>query len=151
MQKNTRVFLTSKRGQKSLNDAKARKELTLDYDIKEKGISFSFRYFRQIKNFGISGKDSTWTSGLLQQLGVLSGKSADDLLKDIKVKNALRMHELELKNGKTALTKADFNHIPEKYRPTNENEEDCEILQFQILKATGRVIGFLVLTIRCSI
>lgn len=50
------------------------------------------------------------------------------------------MHELKFEAGKTALTKADFNHIPEAYRPTNE--EDCEIQQFQISKATGRVIGF---------
>lgn len=140
MQKNTKDFPTNKNKQKPLNNTKARKSLTSDYEIKDKGISFSFRYFKQIENFGISGKDSTWTSGLLQQLGILSEKSADDLLKDTQVKNALRMHELKFEAGKTALTKADFNHIPKAYRPTNE--EDCKILQFQISKATGRVIGF---------
>lgn len=86
MQKNTKNFPTNKNKQKPLNNTKARKRLTSDYEIKDKGISFSFRYFKQIENFGILGKDSTWTSGLLQQLGILSEKSADDLLKDIQVK-----------------------------------------------------------------
>lgn len=71
---------------------------------------------------------------------VLSEKSADGLLKDVQEKKALRIHELELEHGKSALTNNDFSHIPEKYRP--DNNEDREILQFQISKANGRVIGF---------
>ena len=80
MRKNTRNYLTNNSGQKSLSNAKARKGLTIDQDIKEEGVSFSFRYFKQIENFGISGKNSAWTTGLLEQLRVLSEKNADELL-----------------------------------------------------------------------
>lgn len=140
MRKNTRKSLNNNSKQKSLNNAKARKGLTINQDAREEGISFSFRYFKQIENFGISGKDCTWTTGLLEQLKVLSEKNADELLKDAQQKKALRIHQLELGPGKSALTNNDFSHIPEKYRP--DNNEDREILQFQISRANGRVIGF---------
>lgn len=140
MRKNTRKSLTNNTQQKSHNSEKARKGLTIDQDIKEEGISFSFRYFKQIENFGISGKNSAWTAGFLEQLRVLSEKNADELLKDAQEKKALRIHKLELESGKSALTNNDFSHIPEKYRP--DNNDDREILQFQISRANGRVIGF---------
>lgn len=140
MRKNTRNYLTNNSGQKSLSNAKARKGLTIDQDVKEEGVSFSFRYFKQIENFGISEKNSVWTTGLLEQLRVFSEKNADELLKDVQEKRTLRIHKLELGPGKSALTNKDFSHIPEKYRP--DNNEDREILQFQISRANGRVIGF---------
>lgn len=105
----------------------------------ENGIAFSFRYFRQIDNFGITGKNDTWMSGLLEQLRLLSEKNADELLSDVKLKDCLRMHPLDLTIAKSALTEKDFELIPEKYRPT---ALDCPVMQFQISKANGRVIGY---------
>ena len=107
--------------------------------IEDTGISFSFRYFKQIDNFGITGKDDVWMSGLLDQLRLLSGKNADELLSDVTLKEHLRMHTLDLSEGKSALSLDDFASIPKRYRPT---AIDCPIMQFQISKANGRVIGF---------
>ena len=107
--------------------------------IEDTGISFSFRYFKQIDNFGITGKDDVWMSGLLDQLRLLSEKNADELLSDVTMKDYLRMHTLDLSEGKSALSLDDFASIPERYRPT---AIDCPIMQFQISKANGRVIGF---------
>lgn len=118
----------------------SRKTLTNDLNRNEDDkVSFSFRYFRQIANFGITGKNDVWMSGLLEQLHLLSEKNADELLSDKNTKTVLRMHPLSLETGKTALKKSDFDSIPEKYRPT---AEDCPVMQFQISKANGRVIGF---------
>lgn len=118
----------------------SRKALTNDLNGNEDDkVSFSFRYFRQIANFGITGKNDVWMSGLLEQLHLLSEKNADELLSDKNTKTVLRMHPLSLETGKTALKSCDFDHIPKKYRPT---AEDCPVMQFQISKANGRVIGF---------
>lgn len=118
----------------------SRKDLTNGFNENEDDkVSFSFRYFRQIANFGITGKNDVWMSGLLEQLHLLSEKNADELLLDKSTKTSLRMHPLSLETGKTALKKCDFDIIPEKYRPT---AEDCPVMQFQISKANGRVIGF---------
>lgn len=115
------------------------KNLVPSNPIEDTGISFSFRYFKQIENFGITGKNDVWMSGLLDQLRLLSEKNADELLSDVRLKESLRMHPLDLSEGKSALSLDDFASIPQRYRPS---AIDCPIVQFQISKANGRVIGF---------
>ena len=83
--------------------------------IEDTGISFSFRYFKQIDNFGITGKDDVWMSGLLDQLRLLSGKNADELLSDVTLKDYLRMHTLDLSEGKSALSLDDFEGSGDRY------------------------------------
>lgn len=125
--------------QKSLTKGNVAVKNLASIPIEDTGISFSFRYFKQIDNFGITGKDDVWMSGLLDQLRLLSEKNADELLSDVTMKDYLRMHTLDLSEGKSALSLDDFASIPERYRPT---AIDCPIMQFQISKANGRVIGF---------
>lgn len=125
--------------QKNLTKGKLAVKNLATIPIEDTGISFSFRYFKQIDNFGITGKDDVWMSGLLDQLKLLSEKNADELLSDVSLKDYLRMHTLDLSEGKSALSLDDFASIPERYRPT---AIDCPIIQFQISKANGRVIGF---------
>lgn len=107
--------------------------------IEKRKISFSFLFFKQIKNFGISGKADTWFSGLLEQLKVISGKEFDDLVGDPAIKKYFRLHPLEFGPGISALSKEDFAFIPNEYLPKGE---DCEYWQFQISKANGRIVGF---------
>lgn len=107
--------------------------------IEDSGISFSFRFFKQIDNFGVAGKDDIWFVGLLEQLKKLSEKTIDELLGDYTSRDAFRIHQLSFDSKKTALTKADFRHIPDKYK---SESEDCGYYQFQISQANGRVVGF---------
>lgn len=124
---------------KDLSKSKSELKTLATTPVEDTGISFSFRFFRQIKNFGITGKNDVWTSGLLDQLRLLSEKNADDILSDVKLKESLRMHPLDFSEGKSALSLDNFGFIPQRYRPS---AIDCPIMQFQISKANGRVIGF---------
>lgn len=102
-------------------------------------ISFSFRFFTQIHNFGVAGKDSLWFTGLLKQLKILSCRTFDSLVGDPATKMRLRMHPLVFGPGKSALTKEDFKFIPREVLPDGE---DCEYWQIQISTANGRIVGF---------
>lgn len=102
-------------------------------------LSFSFRYFRQIENFGITGKDDVWMSGLLQQLALLSDKDPESLLSSYGDRKQLRLHTLDLSSGKSALSMADFSFIDKENMPDgNENP----FWQIEISTANGRIIGF---------
>ena len=78
--------------QKNLTKGNVEVKNLASIPIEDTGISFSFRYFKQIDNFGITGKDDVWMSGLLDQLRLLSGKNTDELLSDVTLKDYLRMH-----------------------------------------------------------
>lgn len=141
MAKNTTKSLTKGWGAavKPLTAGKASfKSLPVDA-IQKKCVTFSFRFFKQVENFGISGKNDIWMSGLLEQLKVISEKEFDDLVGNPAEKKYFRLHELEFGAGVSALTREDFNFIPVEFRPKGD---DCEYWQFQISKANGRVVGF---------
>lgn len=138
MGKNTKNF-PRERQRKALTDTIPDRKKLVTESWEDEGTSFSFRFFRQIKNFGISGKNDVWMSGLLEQLCLMSSKNADELFADKNQKHALRMHPIDLYSGETALSEEDFKFIPVKFQP---NPEDCPIMQFHISKANGRVIGF---------
>lgn len=108
-------------------------------DLRKRSITFSFRFFRQIDNFGISGKNDIWMSGLLEQIKIISEKEFDDLVGNPAEKQFFRLHELEFGTRVSALTRDDFDFIPVEFRPKGD---DCKYWQFQISKANGRVIGF---------
>lgn len=138
MARNMKKF-PNKNPQKALSPEKSLRKNLINGVKREDKVSFSFRFYKQIDNFGITGKKDVWMSGLLKQLSVLSNMNADELLGDKKLKGDLRMHGIIWEVGKTALKKSDFNDIPEEF---HVDTEECPIMQFQISKATGRVIGF---------
>lgn len=111
----------------------------LNGKVEKKRLSFSFRYFRQIENFGISGKNDVWMSGLLQQLALLSDKDAESLLSSYAEKTQLRLHPLDLSIGKSALSLDDFSFIDKRELPDGEENK---FWQIEISKANGRIIGF---------
>lgn len=141
MAKNTTKFLTKSWGKadKSLTTGKASFRSLPVAAIQKKCVTFSFRFYRQIENFGISGMNDVWMSGLLEQLKVISEKEFDDLVGNPAEKKYFRLHELDFGAGKSALTQEDFEFIPDEFLPKGD---DCKYWQFQISKANGRVVGF---------
>jgi len=107
--------------------------------VEKRRLSFSFRFFRQIENFGIAGKGDVWMSGLLQQLALLSDKEAESLFSSYADKKQLRLHPLDLSSGKSALKLSDFSFIDRKELP--DGEENL-FWQIEISMANGRIIGF---------
>lgn len=134
MAKNThhsKPNLTKEQGQ-NLN-------VNLNGRVKKQRLSFSFRYFRQIVNFGITGKNDVWMSGLLQQLTLLSDKDPESLLSSYTDRRQLRLHTLDLSPGKSALCMADFSFIDKENIPDGKENP---FWQIEISTANGRIIGF---------
>ena len=91
--------------------------VNLNGKVKKQRLSFSFKYFRQIANFGITGKNDVWMSGLLQQLALLSDKDPEALLSSYTDRKQLRLHTLDFSPGKSALCMADFSFIDKEDMP----------------------------------
>lgn len=113
--------------------------VNLNGKVKKQRLSFSFRYFRQIANFGITGKNDVWMSGLLQQLALLSDKDPESLLSSYTDRKQLRLHTLDLSPGKSALCMTDFSFIDKENMPDGKENP---FWQIEISTANGRIIGF---------
>lgn len=141
MAKNTNKSLTNnpKNGYKHLTSDKNEFKALPINNVGKKNVTFSFRFFKQIQNFGIHKQESKWFSGLFERLKSISDKEFDDLVSNPSIKKNLKLHPLNLNSGTSALSKDDFSFIPEEFLPKSE---DCEYWQFQVTKANGRIIGF---------
>jgi len=100
---------------------------------------FSFKYFRQIKNFGLNKSDSNWFVSLLERFNELSKIDIDTLHKDHKTKNNLRNHLIDWEAKNIPISRNDCNWID---KDIIENEIEYPFVQFQVSKALGRIVGF---------
>ena len=100
-------------------------------------ISISFRFFKQIDNFGLKDIQSTWFVGLFQRLRDICTNDIDLLFTTAKQTN-LKIHNVDW--TKSALKKEDLIWIPKYLR-----DENCEIpiQQISISRANGRIIFFM--------
>lgn len=101
--------------------------------------TFSFRYWRQIDYFGLDQSRDKWFVALLQKLSDLSGLDMDLFKRDRDMIDHWRYHKINWNQRNIPVKRADLNWIPDMYL---KNEEDYELIQFQISQALGRVIGF---------
>ena len=99
-------------------------------------ISFSFRYFVQIDNFGIGNCSQNWFVGLIERLKTLSELTKDQLLGENSGSKALRFHPIDW--AKTPFKKSDLN-LPSVIA---DNDYAFAIMQISISLGTGRIIGF---------
>ena len=115
-------------------------------DIKEEELrassgkkwTFSFQYWEQRKFFGLKYENVSkeWFISLLESLRSLSSKLIDDVRLDGSAKKAHRFHLIDWNN--CAISKDKFySYIPPDYKT-----DETDVLQFQIEKSKGRVIGF---------
>jgi hypothetical protein len=101
--------------------------------------AFSFRYFRELKFFGVGGKDAGWFTAMLEKLSELSRKTIASTNSNRAEKMAWRLHEIDWAAKGIPIQRDALNWID---RPYLENEKEFPLQQFQITKALGRVIGF---------
>lgn len=101
-------------------------------------LSFSFEYFKQIDYFGVKGQKDVWFVSLLDRLKDLSAKSSE-ILGDVTFKNQYRFHPINWKQTNIPVQKKDLGWLPKKYIDNDE----FEILQFELSKSTGRIVGFM--------
>lgn len=109
----------------------------------EQTWNFNFRYFRQIDNFGFEGANlnSSWFSSLFERLSDLSQKKLSEFLQDkaIQGKAGYRYHPINWEQKNIPIQRGDINWIPPEYV---DNEAEYPIVQFQVSKANGRIVGF---------
>ncbi|MEI7924489.1 MAG: hypothetical protein WCJ40_21485 [Planctomycetota bacterium] len=105
----------------------------------EKRWVFSFRFWKQIKNFGLEQSDSKWFIALLEKLADLSKLKQEQFLKDGVDRDNWRFHKIHWQQKNIPVQRKDLDWIPGTYL---DNETEYELFQFQITQSLGRVIGF---------
>lgn len=110
---------------------------------KAKLWTFSFRFWRQLENFGFNGAnlDLRWFVSLLDQLKALSAEKVDDIRRgrDSRKAEVLRYHEINWSQRNIPLQRQDFNWLPGDFL---NNEAEYPFYQFQISTGNGRIVGF---------
>ncbi len=101
--------------------------------------TFSFQYWRQIEFFGFNRTTSEWFVSLLEKLRILSEEEYDKFICDSRKVDVWRYHHIDWGHKNTPYQLKDLTWIPSWYR---NNEEEFELVQFQVSRALGRVIGF---------
>lgn len=101
--------------------------------------SFSFRFWNQIENFGLSRSESKWFVSLFEKLKELSDKQIEKFLSDGAERDAWRYHPINWNQENIPVQQKDLDWIDAAYK---DNPDDFPLLQFQVSQALGRIIGF---------
>lgn len=99
-------------------------------------FSFGFKYWRQIRYFGVSGSNADWFVSLLRRFGALE----NELLEEVRAgKRGFRLHAIDW----------DAKNIPIKKELFANNQwlgedffDDNDLFQVQVSTGKGRIIGF---------
>ena len=102
--------------------------------------NFGFKCWSQQEYFGLECEkvDTHWFVSLITRLKDLGHLTVEDVTSNTKLQDDLRVHPINWNQKGIPVTREQvFELIPRPYR-----NEETEIMQFQLSKATGRVIGF---------
>jgi len=102
-------------------------------------FSFSFKYFRQIENFGLSSADQVWFISLLTRLSEICGLTVDEFRNLADPKNTFRYHPIDWSKKNCPIELWQLDWLDKHYREDNPN---YVMYQFAISKGEGRVVGF---------
>jgi len=100
--------------------------------------AFSFRYWRQIENFGLDRTDAGWFASLLEKLSILSNEEVDKFICDSRKKDVWRYHNIDWGHKNIPIQMSDLDWLPSYC----QNNPEYVLVQFQISLALGRVVGF---------
>ena len=104
--------------------------------IRNTGINFSWRYYKQIDDFGLIPADRSWHASLLDRLSELSRIDLSQF-NNHAYRDNLRYHAVDWSKApikRTDLTWIDKNVI--------ENDDEFIFYQFHISRAKGRFVGY---------
>jgi len=101
--------------------------------------SFSFRFWEQIRYFGLDKSQPKWFVSLLDKLKELSNIQIDKFLADGTERDAWRYHPINWNQKNIPIQSKDLEWVDPVYK---DNLDDYPLLQFQISQALGRVVGF---------
>jgi len=101
--------------------------------------TFSFRFFKEVDNFGLNQKQPNWFSSLLVRLNELSNKKISEIISNPIERDAWRYHEINWSQKNIPVQYDDLEWIDKSYR---SNAEEYPLYQFQVSQALGRVVGF---------
>lgn len=102
--------------------------------------TFSFKYFKQIDYFGLDRVDSKWFVSLLDRLSEFSTENITDFLSNRQKKEAYRFHPINWNQKNIPIKIHHLNWVDSAYI---DNQDSYPMMQFQISKAFGRIVGFL--------
>jgi len=102
-------------------------------------FSFSFRYFKQVKSFGLNKQENKWFVALLCMLRELSKETVDDFLKDSCKRNKYRYHTVDWNRKNIPIKLKELEWVDSLYL---ENPDEYPMVQFQVSATLGRVVGF---------
>jgi len=117
-----------------------KKNIPIEYEKATKTEwSFSFKYFKQIKYFGLDKSDSGWFVSLLERFSELCKIDIDLFLRDFNLKDSSRYHDIDWNAQNIPISRTDCNWVAQ---DIIENNIDYPFVQFHVSKALGRVVGF---------
>jgi len=108
-------------------------------DFKNWQWTFSFRFWDQIKYFGLDTSEKKWFISLLERLKGLSKEKLITVLEDANYQRNIRYHTINWKQTNIPISREDLNWIDTDYL---ENGEEYEFYQFQLSTGKGRIVGF---------
>lgn len=102
----------------------------------KKKWAFSFRYWKQIRHFGVDPCQKGWFISLLLRLSELSDNDLEEFRGSYAVQSSVRFHAIDWAARSIPLARKDIDWLGD------YGSEDTDLVQFHISKALGRVIGF---------
>lgn len=105
----------------------------------EKKWAFSFRYWKQIDNFGLDRTGANWFVSLMEKLSELSQRDVKGFITNSADRDAWRYHPINWNQTNIPIQRRDLTWIDADYLGNNE---EYPLLQFQVSKSLGRVVGF---------
>lgn len=105
----------------------------------QKKWNFSFKFWKQIDYFGLDQSRPSWFVSLLERLQAISNESIDEFVSDPSKRSTYRFHAIDWNKRNIPVQREDLYWIHADYL---KNEEEFPLVQFQISKALGRIVGF---------
>jgi hypothetical protein len=105
--------------------------------------SFGFRFFREIKNFGLDSDqiDKKWPLSMIYRLGELSRITVASVMEGKGLRDGtLRIHDIDWNGKNVPIQRADLNWLDGDYL---SNPAEFPLFQIAVSKAEGRLVGFL--------
>lgn len=109
----------------------------------EQKWSFGFRFFKEIKNFGLDSDliEKKWLVSVMERLGDLSKETLASILETPSARDGtLRIHDIDWGAKNIPIARADLDWIDKEYL---NNDAEFPLFQLAVSKALGRLVGFL--------